>query len=235
MASKQLTENEEVSESPEVEEVVRASVEAEEQVGESLEVQEDVRESIEVEERVSESSEAGEEADESPEEDEEVSEPSEEAEDATESSEEVETNESSKNTKQDYSSIFRAYDIRGIVDETLTPDIIHKIGLAIGSEAKMLGQQSLLVGADGRLSSPKITEALIAGLRESGRDVIDIGAVPTPVLYYATHNTDTRSGVMVTGSHNSSDYNGFKIVLDGHSLLAEDIQKLYQRIQTNEV
>ncbi len=127
-------------------------------------------------------------------------------------------------------SIFRAYDIRGIVNETLTPDIIHAIGLAIGSEADAIGQQTLVVGADGRISSPDVLEALVAGLLESGRDVINIGAVPTPVLYFATHNSDTQSGVMVTGSHNPADYNGFKIVLDGRTLVEDDIQRLYQRI-----
>jgi len=244
VASKKFTEDEKVSGSSKIEEVVSDSLEVEEVVSESSEIKEVVSESLEVDEQVSESSEVDEqvsdssevevEAGESQKENKEETEPSAEAEGASESAREVEAREASEITKQDYSSIFRAYDIRGIADETLTPDLIHKIGLAIGSEAKMLGQQALLVGADGRLSSPKITAALIAGLRESGRDVIDIGSVPTPVLYYATHNTDTRSGVMVTGSHNSSEYNGFKIVLDGRTLIAEDIQKLYQRIQNNE-
>ncbi len=139
-----------------------------------------------------------------------------------------------KEVQQTDPSIFRAYDIRGIVDESLTTDVIHKIGLAIGSEAKALDQQTLLVGGDGRLSTPEIMQTLIAGLRESGRDVIDIGAIPTPVLYFATHNSDTRSGVMVTGSHNPAGHNGFKIVLDGRTLVDEDIQKLYQRIQDND-
>lgn len=131
---------------------------------------------------------------------------------------------------QNFSSIFRACDISGIVNETLTPEIIHKIGLAIGSEAEALGQQTLIVGADGRVSSPDVRDELIAGLRASGRDVISIGSVPTPLLYFATHNSDTQSGVMVTGSHNPSDYNGFKIVLDGRALVEDDIQRLYQRI-----
>lgn len=135
---------------------------------------------------------------------------------------------------QDFASIFRAYDIRGIVNETLTPQLIHKIGLAIGTEAEALGQQTILVGADGRISSPDVRDELIAGLRASGRDVISIGSVATPLLYFATHNSDTQSGVMVTGSHNPPDYNGFKIVLDGRTLVDEDIQRLYQRIVDGE-
>jgi|TARA_B100002003_G_scaffold173538_1_gene161382 phosphomannomutase/phosphoglucomutase len=135
---------------------------------------------------------------------------------------------------QAFSSIFRAYDIRGIVNESLTPELIHKIGQAIGTEAEALGQQTILVGADGRISSPDVRDELIAGLLASGRDVIDIGLVPTPMLYFATHNSDTQSGVMVTGSHNPPDYNGFKVVLDGRALLDEDIQKLYQRVVRND-
>lgn len=133
-----------------------------------------------------------------------------------------------------YSSIFRAYDIRGIIDEDLTPGIIHEIGLAIGSEAHALGQQALLVGVDGRLSSSDVRDALIAGLQKSGRDVISIGTVPTPLLYFATHHSTTRSGVMVTGSHNPSQYIGFKIVLDGRTLVDKDIHRLYQRVRNSD-
>ena len=134
----------------------------------------------------------------------------------------------------DTASIFRAYDIRGVVNDTLTPEIIHSIGLAIGTEAGEIDEQTIVVGADGRVSSPEVMEALIGGLRASGRDVVSIGQVPTPVLYYATHNSDTQSGVMVTGSHNPPDYNGFKIVLGGETLAGEEIQKLYQRIQDSD-
>ncbi|HKI75203.1 MAG TPA: hypothetical protein VJ998_11180, partial [Pseudomonadales bacterium] len=104
--------------------------------------------------------------------------------------------------------IFRAYDIRGIVNETLTPEVIKRIGLAIGSEAAEQGEPTLIVAADGRISSPAVVDALIEGLTESGRDVINIGTVPTPVMYFATHNSETRSGVMVTASHNPPEYNG---------------------------
>jgi len=123
--------------------------------------------------------------------------------------------------------IFRAYDIRGVVNETLTPAVIHKIGLAIGTEADERGCQTLVVAADGRVSSPDVMESLIAGLLESGRDVVNLGSVPTPVLYFALSNSETSSGVMITGSHNPPEYNGFKVVLDGVTLIEEDIQKLY--------
>ncbi|MBD3648882.1 MAG: phosphomannomutase/phosphoglucomutase [Pseudomonadales bacterium] len=125
--------------------------------------------------------------------------------------------------------IFRAYDIRGVVNETLTTDVVKKIGLAIGSEAGAQGEQTLVVGADGRVSSPAILETLIEGIVESGRDVINIGQVPTPFLYFATQNTEATSGVMITGSHNPPEYNGFKIVLGGRTLVEHDIQELYQR------
>ncbi len=126
--------------------------------------------------------------------------------------------------------VFRAYDIRGVVGRELTPELVHAIGRAIGSQAYELGEQTVVVGRDGRLSSPELARQLIEGLRESGRDVIDIGAVPTPVLYFATHYLDASSGVMVTGSHNPPDYNGFKIVLQGRTLAEDDIQALRRRI-----
>ncbi|MBO6557504.1 MAG: phosphomannomutase/phosphoglucomutase [Pseudomonadales bacterium] len=128
--------------------------------------------------------------------------------------------------------IFRAYDIRGVVGEDLSEDIARTIGMAIGSEAEARGQQALVVGCDGREYSPALAEALIEGLTASGRDVINVGAVPTPVLYYATHTSTTRSGVMVTGSHNPPEYNGFKIVLDGKTLVDQDIAALYERVQS---
>jgi len=127
--------------------------------------------------------------------------------------------------------IFRASDIRGVVGKSINADIARQIGLAIGSEAGSRGEQSLLVGYDGRESSPALTEALIEGIASSGRDVLNIGSVPTPVLYYATSNSDTKSGVMVTGSHNAPDYNGFKMVLEGKSLVDHEISALFKRLQ----
>ena len=128
--------------------------------------------------------------------------------------------------------IFRGYDIRGVVGESLTADVAYEIGRAIGSEAYFRGEQTIVVGRDGRLSSPELSEALIRGLKDTGRDVKDIGQVPTPVLYFAAQYLDTNSGVMVTGSHNPADYNGFKIVLGGETLASEAIQSLYQRIDS---
>ena len=127
-------------------------------------------------------------------------------------------------------SIFKAYDIRGIVGETLTPEVVRHIGRAIGSAAAARGQQAVAVARDGRLSGPDFVAALSEGLQAAGRHVIDLGCVPTPLLYFATHVLDTRSGVMVTGSHNPPDYNGFKIVIDGETLSGEAIQDLRRRI-----
>jgi phosphomannomutase/phosphoglucomutase len=129
-------------------------------------------------------------------------------------------------------SIFRAYDIRGVVDETLTEEGVHLIGMAIGSEAQQRGQQTLVVGRDGRNSSPRLAQALIEGLMAAGREVIDIGMVPTPVLYFATHDLNTGSGVMLTGSHNPPNYNGLKIMLAGETLSGAAITALHTRIET---
>ncbi len=126
--------------------------------------------------------------------------------------------------------IFRAYDIRGIVDQTLTADVARQIGQAIGSEAIDRGQQVVVVGRDGRHSGPMLAGALMEGLQAAGVDVIDIGAVPTGVLYFATYHLNTGSGVMVTGSHNPPEYNGFKIMLAGDTLSGDEISALYQRI-----
>lgn len=126
--------------------------------------------------------------------------------------------------------IFRSYDIRGIVDESLTADAVYSIGRAIGSEAQARQQTKIILGYDGRLSSPQLSSALCQGLLSSGVDVIDIGAVPTPVLYFATHTLGISSGVMLTGSHNPSNYNGIKMVLAQQTLKGDEIQALYQRI-----
>jgi phosphomannomutase/phosphoglucomutase len=130
--------------------------------------------------------------------------------------------------------IFRAYDIRGIVGETLTSEGVEVIGRAIGSEALERGVDSLCIGYDGRHSSPVLADALARGVMATGCNVIHVGAVPTPVLYFATHELQTGSGVMVTGSHNPANYNGLKIMLGGETLSGEAIQKLYQRIETGD-
>ncbi len=126
--------------------------------------------------------------------------------------------------------IFRAYDIRGVVDTHLTADVVYQLGQAIGSEALDAKQTSICVARDGRLSGPELSEALINGLLTTGIDVIDIGRVPTAVLYFATHMTKTQSGVVLTGSHNPSEYNGLKMVIAGKTLAQDKIQTLYQRI-----
>lgn len=127
-------------------------------------------------------------------------------------------------------SIFRAYDIRGIVDETLNENTVELIGKALASEAITQGQTKLCVGYDGRLSSVPYCEAITRGIVSTGVDAVIIGQVPTPVLYFATHHLNTGSGVMITGSHNPGNYNGFKMMLAGNTLSGDDIQKLYQRI-----
>lgn len=132
-------------------------------------------------------------------------------------------------------TIFRAYDIRGIYPQSLNAVTTTLIGQAIGSEALARHQQSICVGYDGRLSSPELSSALIDGLRQSGVDVIDLGMVPTPALYFATHALSTGSGVMVTGSHNPAEYNGFKIMLGGHTLSGDEITGIYQRIANRQL
>lgn len=127
-------------------------------------------------------------------------------------------------------SIFRAYDIRGIVGEALTPEIVTQIGQAIGSEAIAQEQTQVVVARDGRLSGPDLIQFLINGLKSTGCEVINIGMVPTPVLYFATYYLKTGTGVMVTGSHNPSEYNGFKIMIAGETLSGEGIQTLKNRV-----
>ena len=132
------------------------------------------------------------------------------------------------------SSIFKAYDIRGIVEKELTPEVVKLIGLAIGSESIAHGERGIVVGRDGRLTGPMLSESLISGLIESGCHVVDIGMVPTPLVYFATYTKGASSGVMVTGSHNPPEYNGFKIMIAGETLAADKIQNLYSRIVNQE-
>lgn len=127
--------------------------------------------------------------------------------------------------------IFRAYDIRGVVGQTLTPEYVYWLGRAIGSESIDADQSRVAVARDGRLSGPELMDQLIRGLCDSGCEVSDLGMVPTPVLYYATHTTEAGSGVMLTGSHNPPDYNGLKIVIAGETLSGERITGLHQRLQ----
>lgn len=127
--------------------------------------------------------------------------------------------------------IFRAYDIRGVVGQSFTANVVKDIGRALGSEVEKGGEKTVIIAYDGRLSSPELCEALAKGLQESGRNVINIGLVPTPVLYFATHFLESNSGIMVTGSHNPKKYNGLKMVVNGETLAGERIEGLYQRIK----
>ncbi len=132
-------------------------------------------------------------------------------------------------------SLFRAYDIRGVVGRGLSADVVRMIGRAIGSEAASRECPQVVVGRDGRLSSPELADALAQGLRDTGREVIDIGRVPTPVTYFATYHLGTGSGVEVTGSHNPPDYNGLKIMLGGETLYGQAIADLHRRIVDNDL
>lgn len=132
-------------------------------------------------------------------------------------------------------TIFRAYDIRGVVGDTLTAEAAYWIGRAIGSESLAKGEPNVAVGRDGRLSGPQLVEQLIQGLLDCGCQVTDIGMVPTPVLYFATNVLKGKSGVMLTGSHNPPDYNGFKIVIAGDTQANEQIQALKTRIDNNDL
>ncbi len=126
--------------------------------------------------------------------------------------------------------IFKAYDIRGIVGKTLTPAIVELVGQALGSEALAQNQKRFVIGRDGRLSGPELSAALARGIARSGCDVVDIGMVPTPVVYFAIQHLGAGSGVAVTGSHNPPDYNGLKMVIGGVTLSGDLIQKLRARI-----
>ncbi|NWA04892.1 phosphomannomutase/phosphoglucomutase [Pseudomonas gingeri] len=132
-------------------------------------------------------------------------------------------------------SIFRAYDIRGTIPETLTAETAYWIGRAIGSQSLAQGEPNVCVGRDGRLSGPELVRQLIQGLHDSGCHVSDVGLVPTPALYYAANVLAGKSGVMLTGSHNPSNYNGFKIVIAGDTLANEQIQALHTRLKTNDL
>jgi phosphomannomutase/phosphoglucomutase len=131
--------------------------------------------------------------------------------------------------------IFKAYDIRGIVGKTLTAEIVEGIGHGLGSEARERDSSAVCVGRDGRLSGPELTAALARGLQKAGVDVIDVGQVTTPMLYFAAHHFGTGSGIMVTGSHNPPDYNGLKMMLAGETLSGERIQQLRARIERSDL
>jgi len=137
------------------------------------------------------------------------------------------------NTMQPPKEIFKAYDIRGIVGKTLTPKIVEAIGHALGSEAKQRAQSEICIGYDGRLSGPELAQALSKGIRKAGVNVVNLGMVATPMVYFAAYHLNNNCGVMVTGSHNPPDYNGLKMVLAGETLSNETIQSLRHRIEYN--
>ncbi len=132
------------------------------------------------------------------------------------------------------SSIFKAYDIRGVIDKTLDPGIAKLIGQSFGSAMREIGETVCVVGRDGRLSGPSLMAGLTEGLLSVGVDVIDLGVVATPMVYFGTNITiqgqQAKSGIMITGSHNPPDYNGFKMVLGGSAIYGEQIQGLRERI-----
>ena len=131
--------------------------------------------------------------------------------------------------------IFRAYDIRGVVGDTLTAEYAYWIGRAIGSQSLAQGEPKVIVGRDGRLSGPELLQQLVQGLLDCGCEVTDIGMVPTPVVYFAANVLEGRSAVMLTGSHNPPDYNGFKIIIAGDTLANEQIQALKTRLDDNDL
>jgi len=135
-------------------------------------------------------------------------------------------------------SIFKAYDIRGIIDQTLDASVAKSIGQAFGSQMRELGETVIVIGRDGRLSGPNLIEALAEGLLSTGIDVIDLGMVATPMVYFGANQTiegrKPLSGIMITGSHNPPNYNGFKMVLGGAAIYGEQIQAIRQRIEAQQ-
>ncbi len=127
-------------------------------------------------------------------------------------------------------NIFRANDIRGIAYEDLTEEVVQSLGKALGSEAIDRNVQEFIVGRDARLSSPQIFDWLSSGIISTGCNVIDIGIVTSPMFYHSTYELNSSSGVVITGSHNPGNYNGFKIVFNNHSTTSEEILHLKQRI-----
>ncbi|MYN39606.1 phosphomannomutase/phosphoglucomutase [Duganella sp. FT109W] len=131
-------------------------------------------------------------------------------------------------------TIFKAYDIRGIIDKTLDAGVAHQIGAAFGRAALAKGEKKVVIGRDGRLSGPSLAKALAEGLQSSGVDVIDLGVVATPMVYFGTNVLGAASGIMVTGSHNPPDYNGFKMVLAGEAIHGDSITGLFDSIEAHD-
>jgi phosphomannomutase/phosphoglucomutase len=127
-------------------------------------------------------------------------------------------------------TIFKAYDIRGIVGKTIDSTVAYQIGQAFGKEVRLRGESSVVIGRDGRLSGPELAGALSLGVQSTGLEVIDLGQVTTPIVYFATAIGLAKSGIAITGSHNPPDYNGFKLVLSGRAIYGDDIKALYYTI-----
>lgn len=130
--------------------------------------------------------------------------------------------------------IFKAYDIRGIVATALTEEVVHNIGKVLGTMALEANASGLVVGCDGRLSSPMLSKSLISGILKSGCNVFDIGTVTTPMVYFANYELKTYSGVMITGSHNPPEYNGLKMVIGGETLFGDKIQLILKRLENED-
>lgn len=128
-------------------------------------------------------------------------------------------------------AVFKAYDIRGTVPDQLNAHFAFQLGLALGQQAQAQGVQKFVIGYDGRHSSPELSEALQQGLMRAGIECIDLGLVPTPLVYFAAHQLDTGSAVAITGSHNPPEYNGFKMMLGGKTLYGEDITALHRLME----
>lgn len=131
--------------------------------------------------------------------------------------------------------IFKAYDIRGIVKTQLTPETVEKIGQVLGSIAVENQVKGIVVGYDGRLTSPMLSSSLVKGILSTGCNVYEIGEVTTPMVYFANYELKTYSGVMITGSHNPPEYNGLKMVMAGETLSGDKIQNIMQRIENNDI
>ena len=130
--------------------------------------------------------------------------------------------------------IYREYDIRGVVDKDLTPEVVRRLSQGFGTHMVKLGRKNLVVGRDGRLSSPSYGESVIEGLMSAGCNVIDIGVCPTPVYYFSLFHLDKDGGMMVTGSHNPPEFNGFKVSVGKSTIFGEEIQKLGRLVEQGE-
>ncbi len=128
-------------------------------------------------------------------------------------------------------NIFRANDIRGVAFEDLSQDVVFALGKALGTESIDRKQDDFIIGRDGRVSSPQLFEWLSEGVLSTGCNVTDIGIVPSPVFYHSTFNLNSSSGVVITGSHNPADYNGFKILFNNNSTSSQEIQSIKNRIK----